>query len=224
MEVQPPGSDPLPGSPFFFLNPEPRTLLVAQSVIFWLCVPAAFALVRHESGSTLVALSAAVLVPLTPILWPLVLDDFRDIQLGIPFVIVAVDGYRGRVKWLTTLGIGWMLACRQEYVLVIASLALVPARQAESARRTRIWALTVIAVATGWLLVYFAYLAATAGPRAPSLYLEQFTGPRPNPIQSLWIAFDLLAVGLGSWAPLAFLAPRLGVAMTPWIWFLARSV
>ena len=210
--------------PFFALNPEPRTLLVAQSVVFWLCVPAAFALVRHESGSTLAAFSAAALVPLTPILWPLALDDFRDIQLGIPFVIVAVDGYRGRVKWLTALGIAWMLACRQEYALVVASLALVPGREAESARRTRRWALTVIATAMGWLLVYFAYLAATAGPSAPWVYLEQFAGPRPSPIQSLWIAIDLLAVGLGSWAPLALLVPRLGVAMAPWIWFLARGL
>src|SRR5262249_48312497 len=55
--------------PFYASFPDPRLLLILQSVVFWWVIPAAFSLVRSESHSEVVALSAATLVPLTPLLW-----------------------------------------------------------------------------------------------------------------------------------------------------------
>jgi uncharacterized membrane protein len=194
-------------APFYMLDPEPPALLVLQCVVVWWCLPAAFVLVRHESGSAWVALSAVALVPLTPMLRPLILDDFRDIQLGIPFVLLAVDGCRGRAKWIAAVSIAWILACRQEYALAVALFALVPARRAEDPRQTRRWALAVIGAGVGWTLIYVAYLAATAGPLAPIKYFDQFADDAPIPAESLYRTMEFLVVGLGSWGLLAFTVP-----------------
>src|SRR5204862_2010290 len=75
--------------PIYLAYPDPRTLLVVHSVVFWWCLPAAFTLVRSETKSHALALSAVALVPATPLLWPLVWNDFRELQMATPFVLWA---------------------------------------------------------------------------------------------------------------------------------------
>ena len=82
--------------PLYAIRPGPPTLLVIQNVIFWWIIPAAYGLVKSESRSEVIALSASLLVPSTPYLWPLVQNDFRELQLAGPFVIWAIQGVRGR--------------------------------------------------------------------------------------------------------------------------------
>ena len=43
----------------------------------------------------------------------------------------AVQGVRSRSPALAALGIGGMLACRQEYAVMIATFAFLPPREAE---------------------------------------------------------------------------------------------
>ncbi len=119
--------------PFYLLAPDPRTLLVIQNIVFWWVIPAAYSLVRAESRSEIVAVSAAALVPLTPLLWPLVWNDFRELQLVAPFVLWAINGIRGRSVPLAALGIAGMLACRQEFAVIVATFCILPPR--ELARR-----------------------------------------------------------------------------------------
>ena len=99
-----------------------------QNVMFWWVLPAAFTLVRSETGSDAVAVSAVALVPLTPLLWPLVWNDFRELQLAAPFVLWAVQGVRSRSAAWAAVGIAGMLACRQEYAIMVASFAFLPPR------------------------------------------------------------------------------------------------
>src|SRR5262249_40217432 len=113
-------------APIYRLLPDPRTLLVIQNIVFWWVVPAAFTLVHSESGSRGLAVSAAALVPMTAVLWPLVWNDFRELQLALPFVLWAIQGVRSRSKALAILGIAGMLACRQEFAVMAATLALIP--------------------------------------------------------------------------------------------------
>ena len=103
--------------PFYRLFPDPRTLIVLQNIVFWWVIPAAYGLVRSESRSPGVALSAAALVPLTPLFWPLVWNDFRELQLVAPFVLWAIRGVRERSARWAALGIAGMLACRQEFAV-----------------------------------------------------------------------------------------------------------
>ena len=81
--------------PVHYAAPRPETLLVVQNVMFWWLVPAAFTLVWSETRSTRIALLGAALAPTTPLLWPLVWNDFREIQLAIPFVLWGFKGSGG---------------------------------------------------------------------------------------------------------------------------------
>ncbi len=122
-------------APIWWIAPDPRILIVIQNVMFWWVVPAAYTLVRSESKSETVALSAAALVPLTPLFWPLVWNDFRELQLVGAFVLWAVQGVRSRSLGLSALGIAGMLACRQEFAVMVATFAFLPPRRARVTQR-----------------------------------------------------------------------------------------
>ncbi len=109
--------------PIYRAFPDPRTLIVLQNIVFWWVIPAAYGLVRSESRSSSVALSAAALVPLTPLLWPLAWNDFRELQLVAPFALWAVRGVRERSRAWAALGIAGMLACRQEFAVAVMTFA-----------------------------------------------------------------------------------------------------
>ena len=118
--------------PLYRLAPGPLTLILIQNVMFWWVIPAAYTLVRSEARSEAVALSAAALVPLTPLFWPLVWNDFRELQLAGPFVLWAVQGVRSRSAGWAAVGIAGMLACRQEYAVMVATFAFLPPREPET--------------------------------------------------------------------------------------------
>ncbi|MBX6312936.1 MAG: DUF2079 domain-containing protein, partial [Isosphaeraceae bacterium] len=204
-------------APLYRAFPDPRTLLVLQCVVLWWVVPAAFMLVRAESGSDRLALAAAALVPATPLFWPLALNDFRELQLAPPFVLWAIQGYRDRDRRLAAWGIGGMLACRQEFGLVTASLALLPAREPEDIERSYRWARAVVLLGLGWFLAFLCYLRVVVSPVAPARYLEMDQSGQLGLGPTLMLSLDLLAIGLGSWALLACLAPRVAILAVPWI-------
>ena len=129
----------LPCAPIYALFPGPETLLVIHNVIVWCLVPAVFGLVRSESGSTRLALLATALVPLTPLLWPLAWNDYREMTLALPFIAWGIQGYRDRRPGLAALGIGGMLLCREEYGILVATLALLPPRAGEDVGTTYRW-------------------------------------------------------------------------------------
>ena len=123
------GADPASLVPFYGIYPDPRTLLVIQNIMFWWIIPAAYTLARSESRSEPIAVSAAALVPFLPLLWPLVWNDFRELQLAMPFVLWAVQGIRGRQVGLAAVGVLGMLACRQEFAVMVATFAFLPPRR-----------------------------------------------------------------------------------------------
>ncbi|OJW10898.1 MAG: hypothetical protein BGO49_25660 [Planctomycetales bacterium 71-10] len=209
--------------PFYLAFPDPRTILVFAGVIFWWTIPAAFTLARSESGSDRAALSAVGLVALSPLLWPMAWNDFREIQAGIPFVLWAYQGVRSRRPGLTAAAVAGMLACRQEFAVVVAALAFLPAREDEDVGRKARWRLILFDVGLGWILVYFVYLKLVVGRNAPEQYVDQFLGPRPTLAQTLetlrWVVRD----GLGAWSALALLAPVAALLAAPWIWSLGSG-
>jgi hypothetical protein len=211
-------------APIYDLWPDPRTLLVVQSVMFWWLIPASFLLVRGESKSNAVALAASALVPATPLLWPLAWNDFRELQIALPFVILAIEGWRGRSRRLTAIGIIGMLACRQEFAIVVASLAIVPPREKEDIGRTYLWAQTVLVLGLCWILfAFFGYLSWMVGSAAPRYYVSQFTGPKAPIGQTLETASEFLILGLGSWALWACFSPRVALLALPWLWSLSSG-
>jgi hypothetical protein len=204
--------------PLYRLWPDPRLLLVIQNVVFWWVVPAAFALVRSESRSDALASAAALLVPCTPLLWPLVLNDFRELQLAAPFVLWTVQGIRSRSAGLAGLGIAGMLACRQEYAVVLATFAFLPPRDPESLSVTLRWRYLTLLFGLLWVFpVFFGYLKLVVGPNAPTLFINQVFKPRAPLRATLETSLEALFVGVGTWTILACLVPRIAVLAIPWV-------
>lgn len=208
-------------APVYRIWPDPRTLLIIQNLAFWWVVPAAFTLVRVESAAKGpgLALAAAALVPLTPLVWPLVANDFRELQLAPAFVLGAIAGWRARRIGLTSLGICGLLACRQEFALLVASLSLVPPREPEPRGRSARWGLVVVGVGVAWGVAFLAYLWLMVSHEAPWLFLMRFGGGQTEAKSIDWLGAttSFLLIGMGSWAILAALAPRIAVLSIPWV-------
>jgi hypothetical protein len=210
--------------PLYRLFPDPRTLIVLQNIAFWWVIPAAYGLVRSESRSEAAALSAAALVPMTPLFWPLVWNDFRELQLVAPFVLWAVRGVRERsVRW-AALGIAGMLACRQEFAIAVMTFAILPPRRSEPLTITLRWRRAMVLVGLGWLLFgFFAYLKFVVGGGAADSFIDQFMGPRASVGETLFTSSEALILGAGCWAVLMWLAPRVAILALPWIWSLCNG-
>jgi hypothetical protein len=210
--------------PLYWLFPDPRTLLILQNVVFWWVIPAAYGLVRSESHSQGVALSAAWLVPLTPLFWPLVWNDFRELQLVGPFVLWAIQGVRQRSPRLAAVGIAGMLACRQEFAVVVATFAVLPPQRGESLSVTLRWRRATVLIGLCWVVFgFFGYLKAMVGRGAPDAFIDQFLGPKAPLHETLQTSLEALILGMGGWAVLACLAPRVALLAVPWIWSLCSG-
>jgi hypothetical protein len=210
--------------PLYRLFPDPRTLLVLQNVVFWWVIPAAYGLVRAESRSEAVALSAAAMVPLTPLFWPLAWNDFRELQLVAPFVLWAVRGVRGRSIGPAAVGIAGMLACRQEFAIAVMTFAILPPPRPEPLTVALRWRRAMVLVGLGWFLFgFFGYLRVMVGRGAPDAFIDQFSGPKASLGETLRTSAEALILGTGCWAPLMVFAPRVAVLALPWIWSLCNG-
>lgn len=210
--------------PIYYLYPHPKTLLAIHAILFWLLIPAAYASARSEGVDRAIAVVAAVSATLVPLLRPLAIDDFRELQIAIPFVLWAIEGYRSRRLGLSSWGIGGLLCCRQEYAIVVASLAFLPPRAREDPGKTLVWRQTVVLIGVVWLCyIYLGYLGWMIGPNAPDHFLEEFMKPKPPWDEIARTATGIVVVGLGGWALLGCAAPRLMWISLPWLWGLATG-
>jgi hypothetical protein len=206
-------------APIYPLAPGPLVLILIQNVMFWWVIPAAYTLVRSETRSEAVAFSAAMLVPLTPLFWPLVWNDFRELQLAAPFVLWAVQGVRSRAVGWAALGIAGMLACRQEYAVMVATFAFLPPREPETLGVTLRWRRTTFLIGLFWLMFgFFGYLSLLNGPGTADAFIGQFLGPKAPFDQTLETSLETLFLGMGAWAVLACLVPRVAILALPWVW------
>ncbi|MFM7131117.1 MAG: hypothetical protein ACKO0V_17355 [bacterium] len=155
--------------PIYYLRPDPTTLLYINCIFFWLLIPASAKLLIDETGAVFTSLMALILVPLAPLLRPLAVNDFREMQIAIPFAIMAVNGWRMRQKWWLVLGIAGLLFCRQEWAMVIPTLAIIPAKHPESIDKTYNWRIAVIFSGLIWFCAGFlVYLRLNIGRSAHS--------------------------------------------------------
>jgi hypothetical protein len=211
-------------APIYRLFPDPRTLIVLQNIVFWWVIPAAYGLVRSESRSTGVALSAAALVPLTPLFWPLVWNDFRELQLVVPFVLWAVRGVRERSAAWAAPGIAGMLACRQEFAVAVMTFAILPPRWPVPLPVTLRWRRAMVLIGLAWILFgFFGYLSFAVSPGAPELFVNQFLGPRASLGETVRTSAEALILGMGGWAVLMCLAPSVAILALPWVWSLCNG-
>jgi len=120
---------------------------------------------------------------------------------------------------LTALGISGMLACRQEFALMAATFAFIPAREPESLSATLKWRHVTLFAGISWFLFGFlGYLRLFVGRNAPNFYVGQFLARKAPVDQVIATSFDTLVHGIGVWAILACFAPRVAILALPWIW------
>jgi hypothetical protein len=206
-------------------QPDARFLLVVQGLVFWWLIPAAYSLARSERASRSVGILAALLVPLAPAVPVLAVNDYRELQIGIPFVLWAVQGWRSRSPRLLATACVGLLACRQEWAVVIASLSIVPAREPESIDRTFRWRLAVLVTGAAWVLIgFFGYLSWAFSTVVAEQYVAQVLGPRAPLPQTLDTAIDFLWVCLGAWILFALFAPRVAILAVPWVWSVSSGL
>ncbi len=77
---------------------------------------------------------------------------------------------------------------------------------------------------TIWLLFgFFGYLRFVVGRGAPDAFIDQFLGPKASLAETLVTSSAVLFFGLGAWAFLACLTPRVALLALPWIWGLCSG-
>jgi hypothetical protein len=114
-----------------------------------------------------------------------------------------------------------MLACRQEFAVMVATFAFLPPRQPEDLTRTLKWRQALFSIGLAWLLFgFFGYLKFVVGSGAANQFIDQFLGPRATVLQTLQTSADMLIYGLAAWVLFACLAPRVAILAVPWIWSL----
>ena len=169
--------------PLYRCVPDPRTLLVIQNVDVLVGHPGGlYAWCGRSRGREAWRSRPRALVPLTPLFWPLVWNDFRELQLAGPFVLWAVQGVRSRSSGLAAVGIAGMLACRQEFAVMVATFAFLPPREPESLGATLRWrrATLLDRAAAGCSFGFFGYLRFMVGRGTPDAFIDQFLGPKAS--------------------------------------------
>ncbi|MDX2037455.1 MAG: DUF2079 domain-containing protein [Isosphaeraceae bacterium] len=204
--------------PVYALFPSPRTLLVIQTFAIVMLIPAAYRLLLHESGEASTAAAGSALVLLFPLLHPLAVDDFRELQLALPFIVIAVDGVRGRSIGATAIGAAGLLACRQEFAVMVATLGFLPPREPEDAGRRERYRRALWLVGVGWfVLVFLPWCRWTVHAQAWFRTINVFQSSFPLETR-LVSAARLLWSGCGVWLLLAAAAPRAALLALPWVW------
>ena len=71
-----------------------------------------------------------------------------------------------------------------------------------------------------WLFVRLLRLSEIHGRAAgtPDAFIDQFLGPKASFSETLQTSLETLLLGMGAWAVLACLAPRVAMLALPWIW------
>ncbi len=107
---------------------------------------------------------------------------------------------------------------------MLATFAFLPARNPEDLTTTLKWRQALFSIGLGWFLFGFlGYLKFMVSSSAPNQFLDQFLGPRASVLDTLKTSADMLVCGLGAWAILACLAPRVAILSLPWIWSLCNG-
>jgi hypothetical protein len=112
-----------------------------------------------------------------------------------------------------------MLACREEYGVMLATFALIAPKRDEDIGTTYAWARTAVFLGAAWVLfAFFGFEYLFVASNVPENYIAHFGGPKPGLAPTAAAALDFLVVGAGSWSLLALFAPREAMLVLPWLW------
>jgi hypothetical protein len=129
-----------------------------------------------------------------------------------------MQGIRSRAPRLATIGVAGMLACRQEYAIMLATFAFLPARDREGLDVTLRWRRILLLLGLLWFFIgFFGYLRLMTGREATNSFIDWLQRPKAPLRGTAKTSLETLALGMGAWAVLACLVPRIAILAVPWI-------
>lgn len=151
------------------IAPGTLTLFLFQSVILAAgCIPL-YLVVREHTGSVVAAQVAGWSYLLHPAILHLAFNDFRPVALGItPALFALWFHHRRRLGPFIAAAVA-TLACRQEWVFLVAAIGVMNLFLPKPRRWEWRWALLPVAVAAGWAVLTDLYFLAAFGRHWPVL-------------------------------------------------------
>ena len=143
-----PGPFGWPLSLFTRLFHYPRTLLLIRERHLLVADSGGLHAGSFGINSEAISLSAASLVPLCPLLWPLAGTTFASFNSRCRLCSGPFKAYAA-VAGLTTFGVAAMLCCRQEFAVMAATFAFLPSREPENLTQTLKWPQALFAIGLG---------------------------------------------------------------------------
>jgi uncharacterized membrane protein len=173
--------------PLYWVWPDPRALLLLQTVALALGALPVYLLARRRVGSPAVALILAAAYLLLPALHYVNLYDFHEIALTTPLLLGAILFFDARRMLPLAACLGVALLCREEIAIVVMAFGV-----ALLVVRRWWWGLGLITVGAGWLaftvgwavpyfqnspVYYFVVRYGKLGNSIPEIVLTLVTRP-----------------------------------------------
>ena len=139
--------------PIYWVWPDPRALLILQTVALALGALPLYWLARLKTGSRIAAILIAAAYLVAPAVHYVNFYDFHEIALVTPMLFFAVWFLEtGRIRWLLAV-LGFALLCREEVGFIVAAFGL-----ALLVRRHWIAGVASIVMGLGWTWAAVAHI------------------------------------------------------------------
>jgi uncharacterized membrane protein len=138
-------------APFYRLWPDPRQLLILQSIALGLGGPLLYHIARRKIGRPTPALVITLVYLLYPALGFLNLNDFHPMALTIPLLLLAYWARLEKRSGLFWISIVLALAAKEEMVIPIGTWGLIISFQKEERRK----GVGMMALAGAWAILSF---------------------------------------------------------------------
>lgn len=155
--------------------PQIETLMFLQSIIIGLGALPLFLFGTQRTHDPLLGLILAASYLLHPVILHMAFNDYRPIQLGIPFALFALWLHASRKPLAFLLSALLMLFSRPEYIFLLALFEVINWRLIPAHQRNIYWLLAPLLLAALWTLLTNAYYLYFYGIPWP-LIAKQVTG------------------------------------------------
>jgi uncharacterized membrane protein len=165
----------------YLICPDPRTLLVFQTIVVALGAYPAFLLARRRLRHPLLAVAAALLYLLYPAQQQATTNDFHAVTLTATFLLWMIYWmYTQRTAWMFVFAL-LAVACKEEISLVIVMLGL------WSTILQHRWRSGLVLVVGGllWFFLAVSVIMPHFSPTGRPLLIERFSELGSGPVQVL---------------------------------------
>jgi uncharacterized membrane protein len=201
-------------APLIALWPDPRVLLIGQTLLAASGAFPAYAIALRRLDSVLAARSIVLIYLLYPVALTAVLFDFHGDTLAMPMILWLVDALERRSRWSAVVWAGLCLLCK---VYVAVAVAAIGAYFFLWGGQRRVGLVTSVSAVAYGALVFFVLrplFEDAGGSRIHNNYVEQYFG-----------AFDTLlsTVGERLLNALVVVGPVLLLAWRGWRWLFVST-